>query len=376
MTVSLIVCIKRNPDMTHAEFTEHWRAHHGPLFRDCPDFTRHLLSYSQHHPLEADSPLASMFGSSHDFDGVARLTFASKEKMERAFAEPVYLERVKPDEATFVDAANCLSFVTRDVPVLETDLFSVHGKTAVVTGGAKGIGAMITRALMEAGVRVLIVSRDTEGNRRFAEEMNAIGECSLLAYDLSSVVEIDEAVAAIAEATKELHILINNAGTFTAAPLDELGLDAWDRELAINLRAPFRLSQALLPQLMAASREGDPARIVNIGSIAALWAKSSSAYAYGASKAGVHQLTRMLASDLTAQGINVNAVAPGFFPSDMTDSFFETVPGLKEQMIAGIPADRLGTPEDIGGAVLFLCSRAGAYCSGAILPVEGALWSA
>ena len=376
MTASLIVCIKRNPDMSHAQFTKHWRTRHGLLLRACRDFTRHLLSYSQHHPLDADSPVASTFGSLRDFDGVAKLTFASIETMEQAFAEPAYLAQVQPDEATFVDAANCLSFVTQDVPIVEAGLFAVYGKTAVVTGGAKGIGAMITRALIEAGARVLIVSRDSEESRHFVEQMDAIGECKLLGHDLASAEGIDQAAAAIARTTEELHILVNNAGTFTAAPLEEFGVDAWERELAINLHAPFRLSQALLPRLKAASREGDPARIVNIGSIAALWAKSSSAYAYGASKAGVHQLTRMLASDLTAHGIIVNAIAPGFFPSDMTDGFFDAVPGLKEQMISSIPAGRLGTPDDVGGAVLFLCSRAGAYCSGVILPVEGGLWSA
>ena len=122
---------------------------------------------------------------------------------------------------------------------------------------------------------------------------------------------------------------------------------------------------------------GDTARVIMIGSIGALWGTSSNgAYAYGASKAAIHQLTRMLASDLTAGGINVNAIAPGFFPSDMTDGFFAAVPNLKEQVVSGIPAGRLGSAEDIGGAALYLSSRAGAYVSGAVLPVEGALWQA
>jgi NAD(P)-dependent dehydrogenase (short-subunit alcohol dehydrogenase family) len=256
------------------------------------------------------------------------------------------------------------------------DLFSVAGKTAVVTGGAKGIGAMISRALVEAGANVIIVSRDTEANRRFVEDLARTGNCRLVAHDLSTASGVADAAGAISDSIEAVHVLVNNAGTFTGAPIGELTTEAWDREVAINLRAPFQLVQALLPKLRAGASAESPSRVINIGSIAALWAKSSQAYAYGASKAGLHQLTRMLASDLTKDNITVNAIAPGFFPSDMTDGFFEAVPGLKEQMIASIPAQRLGTREDVGGAVLFLASRAGSYLSGAILPLEGALWSA
>lgn len=256
------------------------------------------------------------------------------------------------------------------------ELFSVAGKTAVVTGGAKGVGAMISTALVRAGAEVLIVARGGDESARFAASLASQGKCTLIAQDLSTMDGVRAAAATVQAHASAVHILVNNAGSFTAAPVEALDGDQWDREMAINLRAPFFLAQSLLPQLKAAARDGDPARIINIGSIAALWAKSSSAYAYGATKAGVHQLTRMLASDLTRQGITVNAIAPGFFPSDMTAGFFDAVPGLEAQMIEGIPANRLGTPEDIGGAVIFLASRAGAYLSGAILPVEGGLWSA
>jgi len=257
-----------------------------------------------------------------------------------------------------------------------TGLFDLAGKTAVVTGGAKGVGAMISRTLVAAGARVLIIARDSAENRAFADALGGADECRLLGHDLATSEGVAAAAAAVAGVAGEVHVLVNNAGTFTAAPIEDITPEQWDRELAVNLRAPFFLAQGLLPQLLAASREGDPARVINIGSIAALWAKSSSAYAYSASKGGLHQLTRALASDLTRRGITVNAVAPGFFPSDMTDGFFTAVPGLKDQMIAGIPAGRLGNESDIGGTVLFLASKAGAYVSGAIIPVEGALWSA
>lgn len=260
--------------------------------------------------------------------------------------------------------------------ILET-LFSITGKTAVVTGGGKGVGAMISRTLVEAGADVLIVGRGAEAGKAFAEALTGPGKATFLAHDLSTSPGVEAAAADIASRVSTLNILVNNAGMFSAGAIGDARTDQWDRELGLNLRAPFFLVQALLPQLKAASRPGDPARVISIGSIGALWGRSSNgAYAYGASKAAIHQLTRMLASDLTAQGVTVNAIAPGFFPSDMTDGFFAAVPGLKDHVVAGIPAGRLGSPEDVGGAVLFLSSRAGAYVSGTILPVEGALWQA
>lgn len=259
---------------------------------------------------------------------------------------------------------------------LET-LFSVSGKTAVVTGGAKGVGAMISTALARAGADVLIIGRGAEAGAAFAAGLEGPGKAVFLHHDLGTQAGVAAAVADIAARTEKVHILVNNAGMFSAGPIEAADPAQWDREIGLNLRAPFFLTQGLLPLFKAASSAGDPARVVNIGSIGALWGRSSNgAYGYAAGKAALHQLTRMLASDLTAQGINVNAIAPGFFPSDMTDGFFSAVPGLREQVVAGIPAGRLGSPEDVGGAVLFLCSRAGAYVSGTVLPVEGALWQA
>jgi NAD(P)-dependent dehydrogenase (short-subunit alcohol dehydrogenase family) len=245
------------------------------------------------------------------------------------------------------------------------ELFSVEGKTALVTGGAKGVGAMIAAALARAGCKVIVVSRSAP--------VAAQPGCTYLQHDLSTMDGVRAAAAGVAELAPRLDILVNNAGAFSAAPIAETDAQGWDQLMELNLRAPFFLAQQLLPLLEAAAREGGPARIVNIGSVAALWAKSNQAYAYGAAKAGVHQLTRMLASDLAASNITVNAIAPGFFPSEMTAGFFTAVPGLREQVVASIPAKRLGAAEDVGGAVIFLCSRAGAYLSGAVLPLEGGL---
>ena len=374
---TLIVCIRRKPALSPEQFAEHWRDRHGPMLTACTDFTRHLRGYSQHLIVGSQSPVAALFGSAGDFDGVAVLEFHSEAAMTLAFAEPRYLADVQPDEANFVDLVNCVSYVAETTALVgpANELFSLAGKTAVVTGGAKGVGRMISTALANAGVRVIIVSRDADQGAAFAASLP--GDALFVAQDLMSVDGVAAAAAEISGHAPEVHILVNNAGIFSAGPIGAADAEQWDREMGLNLRAPFFLAQALLPNLRQAAADGDPARIVNIGSIGGLWGKSSNgAYGYGASKAAIHHLTKMMASDLTAEGITVNAIAPGFFPSDMTDGFFAAVPGLKQAMIEGIPSRRLGTAEDIGGAVIFLCSRAGAYVSGAVLPVEGALWSA
>lgn len=257
------------------------------------------------------------------------------------------------------------------------ELFSLKGKTALVTGGAKGVGAMISRGLVGAGADVIIVGRGAAEGEAFAASLHGPGKAIFLAHDLTTIEGVKAAAVDVAAKVPELHILVNNAGTFTAGSVEDTDPAGWDALMGLNLRAPFFLVKELFANLKAASRPGDPARIINIGSIGALWGRSSGgAYAYGAAKAGLQQLTRMLASDLTAGGINVNAIAPGYFPSDMTDGFFAAVPGLKDQVVAGIPAGRLGSTEDMAGAVIYLASRAGAYVSGTILPVEGAVWQA
>lgn len=257
------------------------------------------------------------------------------------------------------------------------DLFDIAGKTAVVTGGARGVGAMITRTLVAAGVHVLVGARSARAGADFAAGLAGPGSATFLEHDLSSMAGINALAEDVRARADAVHILVNNAGAFSAGPVEAADPLRWDAEMALNLRAPFFLTQGLLSSLRAAAKPGDPARVINIGSIGALWGRSSNgAYAYGATKAAIHQLTKMLAADLTAGGITVNAIAPGYFPSDMTDGFFAAVPGLKDAVIASIPAGRLGSEQDIGGTVIYLASRAGAYVSGTILPLEGAAWQA
>lgn len=374
---TLFICIRRKPELSPDAFADYWQQRHARLLAQCTDFTRHLRRYSQHLVVDSQSPVVRLFGARGDFDGVAVLEFHSKAAMTLAFAEPRYLAEVQPDERNFVDVGNCVSFIaeSKDIVGPVGDLFSLADKTAVVTGGAKGVGRMISATLAQAGVRVIIVSRDAEQGAEFAASLP--NGAVFLEHDLLTMEGVRLAAAEITKLAPTVHILVNNAGMFSAGPIGDATAKQWDLEMGLNLRTPFFLAQALLPNLHSAVADGDPARILNIGSIAALWGKSSNgAYSYGASKAAIHHLTRMMASDLTAEGITVNAIAPGFFPSEMTDGFFAAVPGLKDAMIAGIPARRLGTAEDVGGAVIFLCSRAGAYVSGSVLPVEGALWSA
>ncbi len=256
------------------------------------------------------------------------------------------------------------------------ELFSLTGRTAVVTGGAKGIGAMIATALARAGCEVFIVARDAEAGERLATSLSAVGRCHFIQADLADATQIDALAATLSGRLQSLDILINNAGMFAASEIGASTAAQWDATMALNVRAPFLLVQAFLPLLEAAAKQQGPARVINIGSIGGHAPQSNGAHAYGASKAALHQLTRMLASDLTARGINVNGIVPGFFPSDMTAGFFDAVPGLHDAVVARIPAHRLGTPEDVGGSVIYLCSRAGAYVSGSLLALEGGLLSA
>jgi NAD(P)-dependent dehydrogenase (short-subunit alcohol dehydrogenase family) len=251
------------------------------------------------------------------------------------------------------------------------DLFSVEGKTAVVTGGSRGIGLMITRGLVEGGARVYISSRKAEVCERVAAELSEVGECVAIPADLSGGETACRRLAAEVEEREErVHVLVNNAGATWGAPLEEYPAAAWDKVLDLNLKAPFFLTRAMLPLLEAAATPGDPARVVNVGSIDGLRVPVMPTYAYSASKAGLHHLTRVLARELGPRGITVNAIAPGPFESKM---MAETLRRFGDQIAAAAPLGRIGRPDDMAGAALYLAGRAGAYVTGAVLPVDGGL---
>lgn len=251
-------------------------------------------------------------------------------------------------------------------------LFSVEGKVAVVTGGSRGIGRMITEEFLKAGAaRVYICARKAEACDAAAAELSQFGECISVPCDVGEASGVEQLAAAVEQREKRLDILVNNAGTAWGAPVDTHPMEQVDRVLQVNVRAIFHLTQRFLPLLRAAASEADPARVVNIGSIDGLSIPMTPNYGYSASKAAVHMLTRHLAHALVGDHINVNAIAPGLFPSRMTRWAFEG-PGI-DTVLAGIPMHRAGTAEDIGGTAIYLSSRAGAYLTGVVIPVAGGL---
>jgi NAD(P)-dependent dehydrogenase (short-subunit alcohol dehydrogenase family) len=250
------------------------------------------------------------------------------------------------------------------------ELFSVVGKTAVVTGGSRGIGLMIARGLVEGGARVYISSRKAEACEQVAGELSRVGECVALPADLSSEAACRRLAGEVGEREGTVQLLVNNAGATWGAPLEEYPAAAWDKLLDLNLKAPFFLTRAMLPLLEAGARPDDPARVINVGSIDGLRVPPWPTYAYSASKAGLHHLTRVLARELGPRGVTVNAIAPGPFESRM---MAETLRRFGDEIAAAAPLGRIGRPEDMAGAALYLASRAGAYVTGVVLPVDGGL---
>jgi NAD(P)-dependent dehydrogenase (short-subunit alcohol dehydrogenase family) len=250
------------------------------------------------------------------------------------------------------------------------DLFSLSGKTALVTGGSRGIGLMIARGLLEAGARVYISSRKADACADAVRELSAYGEVDAIPADLSDEAECVRLAGAVGERQQAVHVLVNNAGATWGAPLAEFPAAAWDKVTNLNLKAPFYLTRAMLPLLEAAGTADDPARVINIGSIDGLRAPMLPTYAYSASKAGLHHLTRVLARELGPRRITVNAVAPGPFESKMMAA---TLREFGDEIAAASPLGRIGRPDDMAGVAVYLASRAGAYVTGAVIPVDGGI---
>jgi NAD(P)-dependent dehydrogenase (short-subunit alcohol dehydrogenase family) len=252
------------------------------------------------------------------------------------------------------------------------DLFDIEGKTALVTGGSRGIGLMIARGLVSAGARVIVSSRKSADVEAAGRELAEIGECHAIPGDVST----PEGASALAQATEErfpsLDILVNNAGAAWGAPLEKFPASGWDKVAHTNVEGVFHLTVGLLDALRASATAEDPARVINIGSIDGIRTPATENYSYSASKAAVHMLTRHLARRLAAEHITVNAIAPGPFESKMMAFFLEN-PEAREAIEAGVPLGRIGSPEDVAGLTQFLASRAGAYLTGAVIPLDGGI---
>jgi NAD(P)-dependent dehydrogenase (short-subunit alcohol dehydrogenase family) len=252
----------------------------------------------------------------------------------------------------------------------DSDLFSIAGKTALVTGGGRGIGKMIAEGFVDAGTAtVYIASRKADVVEQVAKELSEKGTCIGLAADLSTEEGCRGLAAEIASRTDRLDILVNNAGATWGTPLADFDEAAFERVLALNVKGVFHLTKFLVPLLQAAGTQDDPARVINIGSIDGIHVPMLETYSYSASKAAVHQLTRHLAKKL-APTVTVNAIAPGPFESKMMAA---TLEAFGDQIAASAPLKRIGRPDDVAGAAIYLSSRAGAYLTGAVIPVDGGI---
>ena len=251
-----------------------------------------------------------------------------------------------------------------------TELFSLSGKTAVVTGGSRGIGAMIARGLLDAGASVLISARKEHELAAAKEELSQFGEIDTVRADLSTMEGVAALAAAAAAHFPTLNILVNNAGATWGMPLDEFDEHAWDKVMDTNVKGLFFLTQQLLPQLRAAGTADDPARVINIGSIDGLHVNPMDTYSYAASKAGVHHLTRSLAAEWAGRNVRVNAVAPTYIETELTAYVYED-PEMHRHWIGGTPMGRMGRTDEIASVVLFLASDASSLMTGSIVLADG-----
>lgn len=249
------------------------------------------------------------------------------------------------------------------------DLFSLKGRVALVTGGSRGIGAMIVQGFLEHGCsRVYITARKAAQCDAAAKTLSQYGECISIPGDLSTLAGVNALAATIAERETALDILVNNAGAAWGAEFDEFPESGWDKVADLNMKTPFFLTQALAPLLRAAAAEQNRiSKVINIASVDGIAVNMMETYSYAASKAGLIHLTKRMAVRLAKDKISVTAIAPGAFASDMNRAARDHGDAIS----AEIPAGRIGTPEDMAGAAIYLASRAGDYVVGSTIIVDG-----
>ena len=257
------------------------------------------------------------------------------------------------------------------------DLFSIKGKTALVTGGSRGIGEMIAAGFLANGAKVYIAARKADVCAAPANRLSEAygGECIALTADLSQLAGVESLTKQLSERESTLDILVNNAGAAWGAPLELFPEVGWDKVMDTNVKGVFLLTQKLLPLLRQAARAASPARVINIGSVDGIKAATFDSFSYGASKAAVHHLTRFMAAHLTKVHILFNAIAPGPFPTWMLSTgvgFGGETENVDWQLVGKHnPSGRVGTAQDIAGLAIFLCSRAGEYVVGQTIACDG-----
>ena len=268
------------------------------------------------------------------------------------------------------------------MPLDLKSLFSVEGKTALVTGGSRGIGEMIAAGFLANGAEVVISSRKAEACDATAMRLSEAhgGRCASIPADLSRMEGVEALARAMADRSGRLDILVNNAGAAWRAPLEEFPEAGWDKVMDTNVKGPFFLIQKLLPLLRAAATAEDPARVINIGSIDGLRTPRFENFSYGPSKAAMHHMTKVLAAHLTGEHVVLNAIAPGPFPTWMLSTgvgFGGATEGVDWEAVGrSNPSGRVGAPEDVAGLAIFLASRAGAYVVGQTIALDGGVVAA
>jgi NAD(P)-dependent dehydrogenase (short-subunit alcohol dehydrogenase family) len=252
------------------------------------------------------------------------------------------------------------------------DLFSLKGRIALVTGGSRGIGKMISSGFLSQGAaRVYITARKAAPCEATAKELSAAyeGECIALPIDISTLSGIEMLSGEIRKREPKLDILVNNAGAAWGADFDEFPESGWDKVVNLNLKTPFFLTKALAAPLRAAATAEKPAKVINIASIDGIFVNPMETYSYAASKSGLIHLTRRMAAKLVHDHIVVSAIAPGPFKSDMNRAARDNADDVARR----VPAGRIGTDEDMAGAAIYLASRAGDYVVGATIAVDGGI---
>lgn len=250
-------------------------------------------------------------------------------------------------------------------------LFSLQGKVCVITGGSRGLGSYMARGFLEAGAkRVYITARKAQPCIEAAEELSQYGDCVALPGDVATTEGITELVKTLNERESHIDVLVNNAGAGWGAPFGQVPEKGWDKVMDVNVKSPFFLTQALAPMLKKNATAEQNACIINIGSIAGLVGSALDNFSYATSKSAVHQLTRVLATELAPDHIRVNAIAPGRFYSKMTEFLSDDQEAFEADR-QGIPMQRWGEPKDIAGVAILLASQAGGFMTGQIIAVDG-----